>query len=134
MSDTLGVDVDGVSAPKTAGFPWATSRRLSLAQRIARSLMQPANSLPYWPGYGYDLKAACGSLMRPADIARGVQQQAERFEGVERAIVTVTRNTDGSLSVRCDIEDSDGPFDLVMSASEAAVKLVSLWGEKVING
>lgn len=134
MSDSLGIDVDGVSTQQTAGFPWSTSGRLSLVQRIARSLLQPANSLPYWPGYGYDLKAACGSLQRPADIARNVEQQAERFEGVERAIVTVTRNSDGSLDVRCEIEDSDGPFEFVMSATESAVKLVSLWGEKVING
>lgn len=134
MGYSLGIDVAGIYRPDSLRFPWASSGRLSLVQRCARSLMQPANSLPYWPGYGFDVRAHCGSNAKPSDVARGIEQQFERFEGVERAVADVTRNTDGSLGIRCQIEDAEGPFEFVMSATEAAVKLISIWGESVTNG
>lgn len=93
--------------------------------------MQPANSLPYWPGYGYSLSSACGSNLQPAQISLGIERQFARFEGVQRSVVRVTRNGDGSLDVNCQIEDSEGPLVFVMSATEAAAKLVSIMGEKV---
>jgi hypothetical protein len=129
-----GIDLDAIAKPVSRDFPWASSGRISLIQKLARSLMQPANSLPYWPGYGYDLKAAVGSNQLPEHIARNIERQFARFEGVTRSLINVTRDADGVLSIRCLIEDSEGPFEFVMSASVAAVKLISLLGIKVQNG
>jgi hypothetical protein len=126
----LGTDGDWLRGPVTSRFPWVTGR-LALAKSLARRLMQPANSLKYWPGYGEDIGALVESNASMDDIRMYVERQFEREPRISRSTVTPTQDSDGEVRLYCVITDSDGTFETVMSASQAAVKLVSLQGQAV---
>lgn len=129
-TSNLGTDGHWLHGPVTSRFPWVTGR-LALAHSLARRLMQPKNSLPYWSGYGEDIGALVESNATLDEIRMYVERQFEREERVSRSTVTATRGADGEIYLYCVITDDTGTFETVMSASQAAVKLVSLQGQAV---
>lgn len=126
---SLGTDGDWLRGPASSHFPWVTGRR-ALALALARALEQRPNVLPYWRGYGIALTDLIESNVPPAQIKMLVERQFERQERVVAAIVTPSL-VDGSLTLTCVVDDGDGPFEFVLSAADAAVKLLSLQGKAV---
>jgi hypothetical protein len=128
----LGTDAHWSRDAVTSRVPWTTGR-LALVLALARRLEQPANSLEYWPGYGEDVRSWLGGNIKLSDAQLRIERQFVADERVETAIVTANRLADGTLDISCLIDDGDGVFDFVLSASDAAVSLISLQGQ-AING
>lgn len=131
----LGLDADWVADAANARFPWAT-KRLGLAQSIARRFMQPEiqrgdpGAIEYWPGYGFDLMTALDSHMSDARIQMRCEQQALRDERVESVKVVLQRvDSDNDIRVYVTIQDADGEFDFVLTTADARLKLIALEGQ-----
>jgi hypothetical protein len=130
MATDLGLDADWVTDAASRTFPWQRNRRLGLAQSIARRYSTPRDSVPDWPGYGFDLATAVESNMSDARIAMECESQAQREERIETVMVTVRREgAVGITYVGVEIDDGDGPFPFVLELASARLSLVSLMGE-----
>lgn len=101
-----------------------------MAKSLARRLMQPNSSLEYWPGYGENLGALLGANVSMGEIRRRIERQFAMDERVRSAEVIATQSN-GAITLYCVIEDEEGPFEFVMSTTEALTKLVSLQGQAV---
>lgn len=121
---TLGSDFAGVS-----GLTWSlatVSGRTALAQALLRRLRTQPGELVTDPTYGYCLRDLIGTSQSPTAVVQGITSQMFAEEEVEDAEVSVTQSN-GVLRAEITIEDSEGPFDLTITASELTV-------EALING
>jgi hypothetical protein len=104
------------------------SGRANLVAAVARRLAAPF--LFYDSTYGKDLRAELGESLTTARLARlraAIAAQARRDERVRSAGVTVTFNdATRAMTVRIALTDDDGPFELVLEVTAAAVKLLEV--------
>lgn len=118
-----GTDVDWFDDLNPHGLVVSGAR--GVAQAIYHRLLTPADSVPGLPGYGFDVRSLLnedGTAGTPFQIAAAVEGQALKDERVANVTVSVRalpREQRMILELRgmC----GDGPFDLVLSASELAV-------------
>jgi hypothetical protein len=108
-----GVDTIDYALTKVSG-------RTALAHRILRRLMTPRGGLFYAPTYGYDLGELIGSSVPVSVVEQRVNEQVLAEEEVSDARTDATLAT-GTLTVSIQVVDADGPFLLVMNASELTV-------------
>lgn len=100
-----------------------------VAESIVRRLTTPRGRLIGYPDYGFDLTQYVNADMSPRDIAgvrAGIQAECEKDERVERAIATADIDANGVLIVTIKIDLSEESFTLVVSASDAAVAILSV--------
>jgi hypothetical protein len=121
----LGRDAEWLDDAPNRRFPWAQSDRRALALLAARGLMTDKDSVPYWPGWGFNVRVMLESNETDARIQMGAELQIATDERIEYALVRVRRQN-GEVFLNVTIDDGDGPFDAVMSVTTAAVSLVSL--------
>jgi hypothetical protein len=126
MAD-LGKDADWTADASGKTFPWATTSRLGLAKSIARRLMTPYASVPFWPRYGFDVRTALESNMTDARIQMEAETQAQEDERVDSCEVVVGR-IGGEVYLTVTVDDGDGPFEFVLLVTAAAVSLVEMQG------
>jgi hypothetical protein len=119
----LGKDADWTADASGSTFPWSTTPRAGLVKAVARRLMTPYGSVPFWPRYGFDIRASIGSNMSDARIQMGAEEQVMLEERVEACEVVVNR-IGGDVYLYVTIDDGDGPFEFVLSVTDAAVSLV----------
>jgi|LNFM01.1.fsa_nt_gb phage baseplate assembly protein W len=125
MAIDFGDDIDGV-LDVNSDFAIATPER-ALVQAALRRLTTPRGSLFYDPEYGYSLLARVADTIDDAttfETASGVRAELERDERVLSAEVEVIR-TELALDVRVRLETNEGPYRLVLRATEVAVDLLS---------
>jgi hypothetical protein len=125
METDFGDDVVGV-LDVDADFTIASPAR-ALGEAALRRLTTDRGGLFYDPEYGYNLRARVNETLdeRSAfETAAGVRAELERDERVLSADVSVTRVDEG-LDVRALIDTLDGPFRLVLHATEVTVNLLS---------
>ena len=122
MAD-LGTDVhcDGDLLPHMP----TVSGRLGLAQAIARRLETPRGRMPWWPEYGTDLRDLVNSGLTDSAIASAAEAECLKDERVEDVDVVVERDA-GAMTLTVAITDADGPFDAVLTISQAAATLLEL--------
>lgn len=129
MAEGIGSDISGVMSLDFA-LTVSTGRR-ALAEAILRRLTTPRGGLFYDPAYGYSVLSLIGSTVPNTVIEQRVFEQVFLEEEVEDATITVTR-TATSIRIELAIEDGEGPFDLVLSASELTVEAI-LDGETIFS-
>lgn len=115
----LGSDIAGVTSIDYALT--TVSGRQALAEAILRRLFTPRGGLWYAPSYGYSIVGLIGSSVPPSIVEQQVLEQVLAEEEVEDASCTVTytdANGGRSLAIAINVVDADGPFDLVLTASE----------------
>lgn len=125
METDFGDDVVGV-LDVDADFTIASPAR-ALGEAALRRLTTDRGGLFYDPEYGYNLRARVNETLdeRSAfETAAGVRAELERDERVLSADVSVTRVDEG-LDVRALLDTLDGPFRLVLHATEVTVNLLS---------
>lgn len=116
----LGTDIAGV-LDLDAGLT-TVSGRLALAQRILRRLTTPRGGLLGSSSYGYDVLSMVGSSVPASVVEQRVLEQVLYEEEVEDAQCAATMNAATSeMTVELSVVDADGPFDLVLTASELTV-------------
>lgn len=113
----LGTDIGGATELDYALT--TVSGRTSLAHRLIRRLTTPRGGLWYAPNYGFDLSEQIGSTTPLSVVEQRVVEQmlAEEEVADARATATFTAST-GALTVEIQVVDADGPFELVLTASE----------------
>lgn len=114
----LGSCIGGIST-----MDYALSKvtgRTALAHRILRRLTTPRGGLFYAPTYGYDLTELIGSSVPVSVVEQRVLEQVLAEEEVADARATATL-LNGTLSVEIQTVDAEGPFTLVLNASELTV-------------
>lgn len=114
MAD-LGSDIAGVFDIDPALS--VVTGRTALAQAVLRRLTTPRGGLIGSPTYGYDVAALIGSTVPPSIVEQRVLEQCLLEEEIVDARCTVTLVA-GVLTVTLALQDGDGPFALVLSASE----------------
>ncbi len=100
--------------------------RLALGQSIGRRLQTSLGGLFYDPDYGFDLQrrigssVPAGSLKTLAGNAENECLKDERVDDVrvDLEFVEETQRMDATVN----IDDGEGPFDLVISVSELGVE------------
>lgn len=116
----LGSDIAGVTDLDAALS--TVSGRVALAQRILRRLTTPRGGLVGSATYGYDLTALVGSTVPASVVEQRVLEQALLEEEVEDAQAeTISVDSTGEMTVELRVVDADGPFELVLTASELTV-------------
>lgn len=99
----------------------------ALAQAALRRLSTNRGSLFYDSEYGYSLSARVNDTVDERSIfetTAGVRAELERDERVLTADVTVTSSGE-ALAVVAVLETIEGPFRLVLRATEVTVELLS---------
>lgn len=126
MTDTTdyGADGDwGASGPESPLMPWATGVR-SVARCLERNLSTPAGSLEFWPNT-VNISDYLESNATDSTIKSAIQGVIDHEERIQFATVSITRDG-GTVLIRIVAYLATGSFTLVLSATEAAVSLVSL--------
>lgn len=121
FGDDIGGVLDVDDNLSVVGGPTA------LAQAALRRLSTNRGSLFYDSEYGYSLSARVNDTVDERAIfetTAGVRAELERDERVLTADVTVTRSGE-SLDVVAVLDTLDGPFRLVLRATEVTVELLS---------
>lgn len=114
----LGSCIGGIS---TVDFALSkVTGRTALAHRIMRRLNTPRGGLFYAPDYGYDLTALIGSTESLSLVEQRVEEQVLAEEEVSDARAAVSLST-GTLTVDIQAVSAEGPFTLVISASDLTV-------------
>jgi hypothetical protein len=105
-----------------------TAGRANLAAALARRFVTPRGTLRRHPEYGEDLRAYVREKWTPQTrLAAQVRiaAQAERDPRVLAAAAEVTLVIPlQQMTVRLSLETADGPFELVLAASAAAVAVL----------
>lgn len=113
----LGSDIAGVFDLDTALS--VVTGRTALAQQILRRLTTPRGGLPGTPTYGYDLESLIGANIIASVVEQRVEEQVLDEEEVRDASADVVFDARSSqLTVTINAVDSQGPFELVLSANE----------------
>lgn len=111
----LGSDFSGVS-----DLDWALSTvsgRTALAQAILRRLRTRPGELITDTTYGFCVRDQIGANPNITAVSQGVLDQVVAEEEVQDADVDVTYSN-GTLTVKIYVVDSEGPFDLTLTATE----------------
>ena len=111
----LGSDFSGVS-----DLDWALSTatgRTALAQAILRRLRTRPGELVTDTTYGFCVRDQIGTNPNITAVSQGVLDQVVAEEEVQDADVDVTYSN-GTLTVKVYVVDSEGPFDLTLTATE----------------
>ncbi len=111
----LGSDFSGVS-----DLDWALSTatgRTALAQAILRRLRTRPGELVTDTTYGFCVRDQIGTNPNITAVSQGVLDQVVAEEEVQDADVDVTYSN-GTLTVKVYVVDSEGPFDLTLIATE----------------
>jgi hypothetical protein len=106
--------------------------KLNLAAAIARRLGTPLGGLFYDPEYGFDLRLLLNAGLTPADESAAlgaIIAQCEKDPRVESADVTfdLTLAT-GGLDIIVELETAEGPFNLILRATQVTVELLTVDG------
>jgi hypothetical protein len=109
-------------------MPTATGGTV-LVHRVANRLVTPFGRVPWWPNYGFDVRAALLSNMAPSRVTARAIQECEKEENVRAdcviEIVTSDRFTRRwILTVTLFLESET--FTFTMTISEAAQTLIAL--------
>lgn len=100
-----------------------------VAQAVYRRLITPRGMVIDAPDYGYDLRSLLHKGQTPIQRAaipgliRSEVLKDERIATVEVEVTTFTHDMIG-VAIRC--ETAEGPFELVLNISAAAVKLTEI--------
>jgi hypothetical protein len=100
--------------------------RLGLAQSLLRRLTTRKGTLLDDPSYGYDLRMLIGAAVTRSEVEQGVSAQVLADERVRDAQVQVTVGETIRVDIR--IVDSQGPFRLVLAASDLSVEILEFIG------
>lgn len=103
--------------------------RVALAQRIARRLITPRGTFPFWPNDGTDMRAFLLSKATTPQMAAAAKAECLKDEQVEDARVEAEFLTTTSVRLMIYLEDSLGPWSFTMTIDEAAAALVALQTE-----
>lgn len=123
-STNYGADADwDASGPVSPQIPWAEGPR-AVALCLSRKLSIPTGSLEYCPDT-VCLSMFLESNRSDSDIKQAVERVVRADERILDSLVRVTRSG-GDVTIRIVARLATGTFDMVMSASVAAVNLVSL--------
>lgn len=128
--DNLGTDINLVS--DLAPVWGLATQGTNLANAILRRLTTPRGGLFYDLNYGYDVMALLNSAMGPTELsaARGaITSEARKDPRVLSATVDLsfTRSTK-TLSISIGLITAEGPFDLVLLATDVSVSVLSING------
>ena len=120
MAD-LGEDFAGVD---DLDLNWSlVSGRLALAQAVACRVFEEPGGLFYDPTYG----AGARQLLGRSGVnlsAAGIEEQIRQDERIESVEVEVSFNAaTNELALDITIDDGDGPFGLVLTPAELALRL-----------
>lgn len=125
MAD-LGTDFDlATDLSPTMGL---VSGRRALAQAILRRLSTPRGLLERHPTYGIDVLSYLNESLDTGTLAHLRQQIAAQClddERVLRVDVAVETPRPRALRIALSLTDGDGPFRLVLAASDLTLSLVS---------
>lgn len=111
----LGSDFSGVS-----DLNWALSTvsgRIALAQAILRRLRTRPGELVTDTTYGFCVRDQIGASPNTIEVSQGVLAQVVAEEEIQDADVD-TVYEDEELRVKIYAVDSEGPFDLTLTATE----------------
>jgi len=100
-----------------------------VAQAIYRRLYTPRGALWQDPDYGLDLRDYLSRRMTSAEIAAipgEVVKEIQKDERIASARVRIVSQTAETLELWIGVDGGVGPFSLVISATQAAVTLVSV--------
>jgi len=109
-------------------MPWATGGT-ALLHRVANRLVTPFGRVPWWPNYGFDVRAALMSNMPPARVIARTIQECEKEENVTADCTIETVSSDRftrrwKLTITLFL--SSETFTFTMSISDAAKTLIAL--------
>lgn len=125
MATDFGTDLDcGEDLSPTLGL---VSGRRALAQAILRRLTTARGTLERHPTYGLDLRGWLSETLDASALLRlqqGIQAQCLEDERVLRAAVSVDGRQPRKLVVRLTLTTAEGPFRLVIGASQLTVDLL----------
>lgn len=127
MAETLGVDYSWVDDATDGRMGVATSVGLAYLQSLARRLMTPNGSVPFWKDYGTDLRQYVLGDTPEYIIGSAAENECYKDERTQTATATVVRR-DGELEVTLAVESDVGNLVFVMTVNEAELKLVSVQG------
>lgn len=102
--------------------------RACLAQAIARRLITPRGGLIDDPNYGYDLTQFVNDDLDVPDLARieaNTVAECNKDERVSSTTVKLTLAASGLLIVTVSLEDSAGPFSLVLSVTDVTIQILA---------
>src|SRR5688572_30325203 len=120
MAD-LGEDFAGVD---DLDLNWSlVSGRLAFAQAVACRVFEEAGGLFYDPTYGAGARNLLGRSGVPTSAALIEEQirQDERTESVD--VELVLNDATSQLDITITVDDGDGPFGLVLTPAELALRL-----------
>lgn len=127
-SDIATVFKDGNADVDPTGAE--VSGRLCLAQALVRRLLTPRGRLIDDPDYGYDLTGEINDDIDASDLARiraGVEGELAKDERVVSVIAELTyARKGGILTVNITVEDSAGPFQLVLAVTSVTVSVITI--------
>ncbi|MDX1526981.1 MAG: hypothetical protein R3337_00050 [Gammaproteobacteria bacterium] len=122
-NDPLGWDFAGVLDIDFALS--VVSGRTRLAQAIMRRLTTRTGTLLDDESYGDDMRLLIGKSVDESEVEQRVAAQVLAEEGVEDAEVTVSL-TGETLEIRIIVTDGEGPFPLVLEASELSLEALEI--------
>jgi phage baseplate assembly protein W len=100
-----------------------TSERLGLLQALVRRLDTSRGALFYDPSYGSDLKQYLASAVRPQIVEQVTEAECLKDERVRDCAASAVL-TDGTLTVRVNVTDAEGPFEFTLTVGELTVDLL----------
>jgi hypothetical protein len=119
-----GADGDwGADGPDSPVMPWVTGAR-AVGLCLARNLSTPTGSVEYWPNT-INIADFLESNASDATIKAAVERVVNAEERIQFSTVKVSRSG-GTVTITIAAYLSTGSFTLVLSATDAAVSLVSL--------
>ena len=102
------------------------SGRIKIAKAILRRLITPKGGLYGYPDYGFRIADYLNDDVSKSDlgwIASQIKEQCLREEAVNGVEVVLSLMPTGVLVVRVMLDLADGPFEFVLSVSQAITKL-----------
>lgn len=101
--------------------------RAALAERLRLRLSTPYGKFFAWPDFGHDLRQYLLSKGPLSRMIIGAELECSKDEQVEAVTASAVYRNDGkAVDLTLAITDSEGPFLLTMSITQAAVDLVDL--------
>lgn len=105
------------------------SGNTTLVQAIYRRLTTPRGALLDDPDYGLDLRTLLSRGMTPEDLAGlpdVIAAEIRKEQRIEACEVQVQSRADGAIEIAVRAEVAEGPFNLTITVTEAAVVLTEV--------